>query len=158
MLPAAGVDCLYHQPFSFFACLKHDTSFFFRISLFRDVRQMLLKLVELRSSDWGRVRDAVAASNATPDNDPNYFMVRVVRAAGALLLVFVSHRLFFPLSEWTHLLHRGWRSFYSSRPRWDHNRPGPPVAQASSSTAWHWWCFTVYRNKQMLPRKKDSQL
>lgn len=40
----------------------------------RDVRQMLLKLVELRSSDWGRVRDAAAASNATPDNDPNYFM------------------------------------------------------------------------------------
>lgn len=40
----------------------------------RDVREMLLKLVELRSSDWGRVRDAAAASNATPDNDPNYFM------------------------------------------------------------------------------------
>ncbi|XP_051923196.1 polyadenylate-binding protein-interacting protein 1 isoform X1 [Hippocampus zosterae] len=39
----------------------------------RDVRQMLLKLVELRSSDWGRVC-ATAASNATPDNDPNYFM------------------------------------------------------------------------------------
>ncbi|XP_028314429.1 polyadenylate-binding protein-interacting protein 1 [Gouania willdenowi] len=40
----------------------------------RDARQMLLKLVELRSSDWGRVRSAAAASNATPDNDPNYFM------------------------------------------------------------------------------------
>lgn len=40
----------------------------------RDVRQMLLKLVELRSSDWGRVRGAAAASNATPENDPNYFM------------------------------------------------------------------------------------
>nr|XP_057926270.1 polyadenylate-binding protein-interacting protein 1 [Doryrhamphus excisus]XP_057926271.1 polyadenylate-binding protein-interacting protein 1 [Doryrhamphus excisus] len=39
----------------------------------RDVRQMLLKLVELRSSDWGRVC-AATASNATPDNDPNYFM------------------------------------------------------------------------------------
>ncbi|KAF7659150.1 hypothetical protein LDENG_00002440 [Lucifuga dentata] len=39
----------------------------------RDVRQMLLKLVELRSSDWGRV-SAAAASNATPENDPNYFM------------------------------------------------------------------------------------
>ncbi|XP_075994722.1 polyadenylate-binding protein-interacting protein 1 isoform X2 [Genypterus blacodes] len=39
----------------------------------RDVRQMLLKLVELRSSDWGRV-SAAAACNATPDNDPNYFM------------------------------------------------------------------------------------
>lgn len=35
---------------------------------------MLLKLVELRSSDWGRVH-ASAASNATPENDPNYFMV-----------------------------------------------------------------------------------
>lgn len=46
------------------------------ISLLRDVRQMLLKLVELRSSDWGRVC-AAAASNATPDNDPNYYMVRV---------------------------------------------------------------------------------
>uniref|UniRef100_A0A7N8XIJ3 Polyadenylate-binding protein-interacting protein 1 n=1 Tax=Mastacembelus armatus TaxID=205130 RepID=A0A7N8XIJ3_9TELE len=40
----------------------------------RDVGQMLLKLVELRSSDWGRVRAAAAASDATPDNDPNYFM------------------------------------------------------------------------------------
>ncbi|XP_015238106.1 PREDICTED: polyadenylate-binding protein-interacting protein 1 [Cyprinodon variegatus] len=40
----------------------------------RDVRQMLLKLVELRSSDWGRVCSAAATSNATPDNDPNYFM------------------------------------------------------------------------------------
>ncbi|XP_029916379.1 polyadenylate-binding protein-interacting protein 1 isoform X2 [Myripristis murdjan] len=40
----------------------------------RDVKQMLLKLVELRSSDWGRVHTAAAASNATPDNDPNYFM------------------------------------------------------------------------------------
>lgn len=40
----------------------------------RDVRQMLLKLVELRSSDWGRVKSATAASSATPDNDPNYFM------------------------------------------------------------------------------------
>ncbi|KAI1900199.1 hypothetical protein AGOR_G00047550 [Albula goreensis] len=40
----------------------------------RDVRQMLLKLVELRSSDWGRVQGAAATSEATPDNDPNYFM------------------------------------------------------------------------------------
>lgn len=53
--------------------VKHcHMSIFF---LLRDVRQMLLKLVELRSSDWGRVRAAAAASNATPDNDPNYFMV-----------------------------------------------------------------------------------
>ncbi|XP_072243652.1 polyadenylate-binding protein-interacting protein 1 isoform X1 [Leuresthes tenuis] len=42
--------------------------------VYQNVRQMLLKLVELRSSDWGRVRAAAAASNATPDNDPNYFM------------------------------------------------------------------------------------
>lgn len=55
-------------------CVKcPDMSLF----LLRDVRQMLLKLVELRSSDWGRVRAAAAASNATPDNDPNYFMVSV---------------------------------------------------------------------------------
>ncbi|XP_041856288.1 polyadenylate-binding protein-interacting protein 1 [Melanotaenia boesemani] len=40
----------------------------------RNVKQTLLKLVELRSSDWGRVRAAAAASNATPENDPNYFM------------------------------------------------------------------------------------
>ncbi|XP_020345976.1 polyadenylate-binding protein-interacting protein 1 [Oncorhynchus kisutch] len=39
----------------------------------RDVKQMLLRLVELRSSNWGRVH-AAAASDATPDNDPNYFM------------------------------------------------------------------------------------
>ncbi|XP_063051736.1 polyadenylate-binding protein-interacting protein 1 isoform X2 [Engraulis encrasicolus] len=40
----------------------------------RDVKQMLLKLVELRSSNWGRVLAAAASSEATPDNDPNYFM------------------------------------------------------------------------------------
>ncbi|KAJ8285303.1 hypothetical protein GJAV_G00025320 [Gymnothorax javanicus] len=40
----------------------------------RDVRQMLVKLVELRSADWGRVHGAAAASEATPENDPNYFM------------------------------------------------------------------------------------
>ncbi|KAL2091704.1 hypothetical protein ACEWY4_011520 [Coilia grayii] len=40
----------------------------------RDVKQMLLKLVELRSSNWGRVHTASASSEATPDNDPNYFM------------------------------------------------------------------------------------
>lgn len=64
-----------------------STHVFFHVSVFRDVRQMLLKLVELRSSDWGRVRDAVAASNATPDNDPNYFMVRVGAAAAAHALL-----------------------------------------------------------------------
>ncbi|XP_030647699.1 polyadenylate-binding protein-interacting protein 1 [Chanos chanos] len=40
----------------------------------RDVRHMLLRLVELRSSDWGRVHAAAATSEATPYNDPNYFM------------------------------------------------------------------------------------
>ncbi|XP_064410506.1 polyadenylate-binding protein-interacting protein 1 isoform X2 [Latimeria chalumnae] len=40
----------------------------------RDVKQMLLKLVELRSSNWGRVYTSTAYSEATPENDPNYFM------------------------------------------------------------------------------------
>ncbi|KAK0138235.1 Polyadenylate-binding protein-interacting protein 1 [Merluccius polli] len=40
----------------------------------RDVKQMLLSLVELRASDWGRGHAAAAANYATPDNDPNYFM------------------------------------------------------------------------------------
>ncbi|XP_033890547.3 polyadenylate-binding protein-interacting protein 1-like [Acipenser ruthenus] len=40
----------------------------------RDVKQMLLRLVELRSSNWGRVQAAAACSEATPENDPNYFM------------------------------------------------------------------------------------
>ena len=41
----------------------------------RDVKQMLLKLVELRSSNWGRVHAASTYREATPENDPNYFMV-----------------------------------------------------------------------------------
>ncbi|XP_030048964.1 polyadenylate-binding protein-interacting protein 1 isoform X1 [Microcaecilia unicolor] len=40
----------------------------------RDVKQMLLKLVELRSSNWGRVHSTSTYSEATPENDPNYFM------------------------------------------------------------------------------------
>ncbi|XP_072272779.1 polyadenylate-binding protein-interacting protein 1 isoform X2 [Pyxicephalus adspersus] len=40
----------------------------------RDVKQMLLKLVELRSSNWGRVYTTSTISESTPDNDPNYFM------------------------------------------------------------------------------------
>ncbi|KAM3937927.1 polyadenylate-binding protein-interacting protein 1 [Leptodactylus fuscus] len=40
----------------------------------RDVRQMLLKLVELRSSNWGRVYSTWTFKEATPENDPNYFM------------------------------------------------------------------------------------
>ncbi|XP_044519997.1 polyadenylate-binding protein-interacting protein 1 isoform X2 [Gracilinanus agilis] len=40
----------------------------------RDVKQMLLKLVELRSSNWGRVHSTSTYREATPENDPNYFM------------------------------------------------------------------------------------
>ncbi|XP_054571255.1 polyadenylate-binding protein-interacting protein 1 isoform X4 [Eptesicus fuscus] len=40
----------------------------------RDVKQMLLKLVELRSSNWGRVHVTSTYREATPENDPNYFM------------------------------------------------------------------------------------
>ncbi|XP_010019106.1 PREDICTED: polyadenylate-binding protein-interacting protein 1 isoform X2 [Nestor notabilis] len=40
----------------------------------RDVKHMLLKLVELRSSNWGRVHGTSAHTEATPENDPNYFM------------------------------------------------------------------------------------
>ncbi|XP_062874161.1 polyadenylate-binding protein-interacting protein 1 isoform X2 [Trichomycterus rosablanca] len=40
----------------------------------RHVKEMLLKLVELRSSNWGRVHAAAAYSEATPDTDPNYYM------------------------------------------------------------------------------------
>ncbi|XP_050770480.1 polyadenylate-binding protein-interacting protein 1-like isoform X1 [Gymnogyps californianus] len=40
----------------------------------RDVKHMLLKLVELRSSDWGRVHGTSPHTEATPENDPNYFM------------------------------------------------------------------------------------
>uniref|UniRef100_A0A8C0F2K7 MIF4G domain-containing protein n=1 Tax=Bubo bubo TaxID=30461 RepID=A0A8C0F2K7_BUBBB len=41
---------------------------------FRDVKHMLLKLVELRSSNWGRVHGTSPRTEATPENDPNYFM------------------------------------------------------------------------------------
>ncbi|XP_071312279.1 polyadenylate-binding protein-interacting protein 1-like [Agelaius tricolor] len=40
----------------------------------RDVKHMLLKVVELRSSNWGRVHDTCPHTKATPENDPNYFM------------------------------------------------------------------------------------
>lgn len=56
---------------------------------------MLLKLVELRSSDWGRVRDAAAASNATPDNDPNYFMVSILILSAAPPVVVFNQVLYF---------------------------------------------------------------
>uniref|UniRef100_U3KMZ1 Polyadenylate-binding protein-interacting protein 1 n=1 Tax=Oryctolagus cuniculus TaxID=9986 RepID=U3KMZ1_RABIT len=41
----------------------------------RDVKQMLLKLVELRSSNRGRVHAISTYREATPENDPNYFML-----------------------------------------------------------------------------------
>ncbi|XP_051876084.1 polyadenylate-binding protein-interacting protein 1 isoform X2 [Pristis pectinata] len=40
----------------------------------RDVKQMLLNLLELRSSNWGRVHTAATYNEATPENDPNYYM------------------------------------------------------------------------------------
>ncbi|XP_054253454.1 polyadenylate-binding protein-interacting protein 1 [Indicator indicator] len=40
----------------------------------RDVKHMLLKLVELRASNWGRVHGTSSHTEATPENDPNYFM------------------------------------------------------------------------------------
>ncbi|XP_027526347.1 polyadenylate-binding protein-interacting protein 1-like isoform X2 [Neopelma chrysocephalum] len=40
----------------------------------RDVKHMLLKVVELRSSNWGRVHGTSPHTEATPENDPNYFM------------------------------------------------------------------------------------
>ncbi|XP_043932865.1 polyadenylate-binding protein-interacting protein 1 [Protopterus annectens] len=40
----------------------------------RDVKYMLLKLVELRSSNWGRIYTVTTNHEATPENDPNYFM------------------------------------------------------------------------------------
>lgn len=45
------------------------------LSVRRHVGQMLQNLLELRSSNWGRVQGAAAACEATPENDPNYFMV-----------------------------------------------------------------------------------
>ncbi|NXT66581.1 PAIP1 protein, partial [Chaetops frenatus] len=40
----------------------------------RDVKHMLLKVVELQSSNWGRVHETSPCTKATPENDPNYFM------------------------------------------------------------------------------------
>ncbi|XP_015423124.1 PREDICTED: polyadenylate-binding protein-interacting protein 1 [Myotis davidii] len=51
-----------------------DTHSSFSTSVCRDVKQMLLKLVELRSSNWGRVHVTSTYREATPENDPNYFM------------------------------------------------------------------------------------
>ncbi|XP_012520183.1 PREDICTED: polyadenylate-binding protein-interacting protein 1 [Propithecus coquereli] len=59
--------------------LKSDTYSGYTLTHFlffvcRDVKQMLLKLVELRSSNWGRVHATSTYREATPENDPNYFM------------------------------------------------------------------------------------
>ncbi|XP_064258654.1 polyadenylate-binding protein-interacting protein 1-like isoform X2 [Passer domesticus] len=40
----------------------------------RDVKHMLLKVLELRSSNWGRVHETSSHTKATPENDPDYFM------------------------------------------------------------------------------------
>ncbi|PKU33998.1 polyadenylate-binding protein-interacting protein 1 isoform x1 [Limosa lapponica baueri] len=47
----------------------------------RDVKHMLLKLVELRSSNWGRVHGTSPHTEATPENDPNYFMFMVMNTS-----------------------------------------------------------------------------
>lgn len=107
---------------------------------------MLLKLVELRSSDWGRVRDAAAASNATPDNDPNYFMVSIFILSAAPRVVLFKEFLYFDdlfpfwSSEWAHILHRRWNSVHGGRSRW-----GLMV----ECRRWHWkreWkCSSHYK-------------
>lgn len=78
---------------------------FFPPPLIRDVREMLLKLVELRSSDWGRVRDAAAASNATPDNDPNYFMVSVFILSSSCQIVLFNEANYFNLICFHSIVH-----------------------------------------------------
>uniref|UniRef100_A0A8C9G100 MIF4G domain-containing protein n=1 Tax=Pavo cristatus TaxID=9049 RepID=A0A8C9G100_PAVCR len=50
------------------------TCMVFLFGIARDVKHMLLKLVELRSSNWGRVLGNSSHTEATPENDPNYFM------------------------------------------------------------------------------------
>lgn len=40
----------------------------------RDVKEMLMKLMDLRSSYWGRISAAVMFNESTPENDPNYYM------------------------------------------------------------------------------------
>uniref|UniRef100_A0A8C9FBC5 Polyadenylate-binding protein-interacting protein 1 n=1 Tax=Pavo cristatus TaxID=9049 RepID=A0A8C9FBC5_PAVCR len=58
-----------------FCCQKNVlTCMVFLFGIARDVKHMLLKLVELRSSNWGRVLGNSSHTEATPENDPNYFM------------------------------------------------------------------------------------
>ncbi|NWR22754.1 PAIP1 protein, partial [Emberiza fucata] len=56
------------------SCLAQNILTFVVLLYFRDVKHMLLKLVELRSSNWGRVHGTTPHAEATPENDPNYFM------------------------------------------------------------------------------------
>lgn len=58
-------------------CLAQNILTFVMLVCCRDVKHMLLKLVELRSSNWGRVHGTTPHAEATPENDPNYFMVRI---------------------------------------------------------------------------------
>lgn len=104
---------------------------------------MLLTLVELRSSDWGRVSAAAASSNATPDNDPNYFMVGI---HPRLVLVLIQHlpvclcfysNFSFPRSEWTYVLHRRRYSVYSSGPWWVCGKTPRETAATTLFTYWH---------------------
>lgn len=104
---------------------------------FRDVKHMLLKLVELRSSNWGRVHGSSAHTEATPENDPNYFMVRTYRHFSSLIVNLIwfidCHivknykqlslwiRITFCVTlflEWANILHFGGCSFHCSRPRY----------------------------------------
>lgn len=65
-----------HSKRSQISCLAQILTFVVLL-YFRDVKHMLLKLVELRSSNWGRVHGTTPHAEATPENDPNYFMVRM---------------------------------------------------------------------------------
>lgn len=66
-----------HSKRSQISCLAQNILTFVVLLCFRDVKHMLLKLVELRSSNWGRVHGTTPHAEATPENDPNYFMVRI---------------------------------------------------------------------------------
>lgn len=67
------------------SCLAQNILTFVLLLYFRDVKHMLLKLVELRSSNWGRVHGTTPHTEATPENDPNYFMVRIYGHFSSLL-------------------------------------------------------------------------
>ena len=66
-----------HNKRSQVSCLAQNIRTLVVLIYIRDVKHMLLKLVELRSSNWGRVHGTTPHAEATPENDPNYFMVRI---------------------------------------------------------------------------------